>query len=292
MVAVQPVGTVPATTLPLVRVENLKKHFPLGGSLLKGPTSFIHAVDNISFEILPGRSLALVGESGSGKTTTGKLLVRLIPPTGGHIYMSDEQNPGRMVDLARLRGRDLREFRRRVQMIFQDPYESLNPRLSIFDAVAEPLAVQGIGSLAEREERVAHMLEQVGLSPATSFMFRFPHELSGGQRQRVAIGRALIQDPELLLLDEPFGALDALTRERMGHELLRLWQLQQTTVLMVTHSISEALLLADRVLVLTPRPGRLCLDLPVAFPRPRSEAIVYTPEFGELVRKVKAALGL
>lgn len=247
MVAVQPVGTVPATTLPLVRVENLKKHFPLGGSLLKGPTSFIHAVDNISFEILPGRSLALVGESGSGKTTTGKLLVRLIPPTGGHIYMSDEQNPGRMVDLARLRGRDLREFRRRVQMIFQDPYESLNPRLSIFDAVAEPLAVQGIGSLAEREERVAHMLEQVGLSPATSFMFRFPHELSGGQRQRVAIARALATKPEIVLADEPTANLDSKT----GHSILELMKKMNaelnTTFIFSTHDMN-IMSVADHVI--------------------------------------------
>ncbi|HHY88413.1 MAG TPA: ABC transporter ATP-binding protein [Chloroflexi bacterium] len=250
MVAVQPVGTVPATTLPLVRVENLKKHFPLGGSLLKGPTSFIHAVDNISFEILPGRSLALVGESGSGKTTTGKLLVRLIPPTGGHIYMSDEQNPGRMVDLARLRGRDLREFRRRVQMIFQDPYESLNPRLSIFDAVAEPLAVQGIGSLAEREERVAHMLEQVGLSPATSFMFRFPHELSGGQRQRVAIARALVVNPGFIVADEPTSMLDVSIRTGIMKLMIQLAQKLEVSYLYITHDLAVARYTSDQIAVM------------------------------------------
>lgn len=153
----------------------------------------MHAVDDVSFTIPAGKSLGLVGESGCGKTTTGKLLTRLIDPTAGKILIADEKN--NLVDLAALKGAELKRFRRRVQMIFQDPYESLNPRLTIFDIVAEPLAVQGIGTVLDREVMVAKMLEQVGLTPATSFMFRYPHELSGGQRQRVAIARALVINP-------------------------------------------------------------------------------------------------
>ena len=146
-----------------------------------------------------------MGESGCGKTTTGKLLTRLYEPTGGHIFLQDGE---KLVDLATLKGSDLKQFRRRVQMIFQDPYESLNPRLTIFETVAEPLLVQGIGTLAEREEMVARLLEQVGLTPSSSFIFRYPHELSGGQRQRVAIARALVGNPDFVVADESTSMLD------------------------------------------------------------------------------------
>ncbi|MCK4724423.1 MAG: ATP-binding cassette domain-containing protein, partial [Anaerolineales bacterium] len=174
---------------PLVKIETLSKLFPLTTGLFKKATSFIHAVDGISVNIQAGESLGLVGESGSGKTTTGKLLVRLLEPTDGQIRMVLE---GEDKDIANLRGRDSKFFHRHTQMIFQDPYESLNPRRTIFDTIAEPLVVQGIGSVTEREERVAQHLDTVGLSPPETFVFRYPHELSGGQRQRVAIARALI----------------------------------------------------------------------------------------------------
>ena len=193
----------------LVRVEGLKMYFPVRTSIMRQAKSFIHAVDDICFDIPEGKSLALVGESGCGKTTTGKLLSRLYTPTAGHILLAGWEE---LVDLVALKGKNLKRFRRRVQMIFQDPYESLNPRLTIFDTVAEPLSVQNIGTLQEREERVVVLLEKVGLIPAGSFLFRYPHELSGGQRQRVAIARALVVEPRFIVADEPTSMLDVSIR--------------------------------------------------------------------------------
>lgn len=156
---------------PLVKVTGLRKSFPINQRLFRKPDGYIHAVDNIDFSIASGESLALVGESGSGKTTTGKLLVRLIEPTEGNIYLNLD---GTEVDIAHLRGGEMKRFRLNVQMIFQDPYESLNPRRTIFDTVAEPLLVQGIGDVIERQELVAEMLALVGLTPPrhTCFVFR------------------------------------------------------------------------------------------------------------------------
>src|SRR3989304_10018247 len=180
------------TQEPLVKVEGLRKLYPLTGGLFSQTKSYIHAVDGVSFSIPEGESLGLVGESGSGKTTTGKLLVRLVDPTNGQIHVKINSGD---TDIAHLRGKELKVFRRHVQMIFQDPYESLNPRRTIFDIIAEPLVVQGIGDIAQRETQVAELLSLVGLAPPDTFMWRFPHELSGGQRQRVAIARALIVLP-------------------------------------------------------------------------------------------------
>ncbi len=225
--------------MPLVKVEGLKKHYPVGGSLFTSSKSFIHAVDGIEFEIQTGKTLSLVGESGCGKTTTGKLLVRLLDPTGGSILLrgSDNQN---MVDLAKLKGGTLKAFRQRVQMIFQDPYESLNPRLTIYDAVAEPLSVQGIGTTQEREQRVAMLLEQVGLTPATSFMFRYPHELSGGQRQRVAIARALVINPDFVVADEPTSMLDVSIRTGVMNLMMDLAAKLNVSYLYITHDLAVA----------------------------------------------------
>ena len=161
------------------------------------------------------------------------------------------------------------------------------PWRSVLQNITLPLELKNIPDDQART-RALEWIELIGLQ---GFENAWPTELSGGMAQRVAIARALIQDPDLLLLDEPFGSLDALTRERMEDELLRLWQARRKTVLMVTHSISEALLLSDRVLVLTPRPGRISLDLQVGLPRPRVEEIRYTPEFGELARQVRQAIG-
>lgn len=235
-------------TVPLVKVEHLKMHFPVGNMFLNRSRSHLHAVDDVSFDIPSGQSLALVGESGCGKTTTGKLLVRLYDPTSGHIYLRSGE--GGLADLAGMRGGKLKQFRRRVQMIFQDPYESLNPRLTIFDAIAEPLVVQGIGTLPEREEKVAHLLEQVGLTPASSFIFRYPHELSGGQRQRVAIARALVVDPDFVVADEPTSMLDVSIRTGVMNLMIELAERLGLSYLYITHDLAVARYTSQQIAVM------------------------------------------
>jgi oligopeptide/dipeptide ABC transporter ATP-binding protein len=232
----------------LVTVAGLKKYFPVGGGLFKRSHSYIHAVDDVSFTIQRGKSLGLVGESGCGKTTTGKMLVRLHDPTGGHIYLNDAELG--QVDLAEVKGAHLKTFRRRVQMIFQDPYESLNPRRTIFDTVVEPLAVQGIGDLVEREDRVASLLELVGLTPADTFMFRFPHELSGGQRQRVAIARALIIDPAFIVADEPTSMLDVSIRIGVMQLMQELADRFGVSYLYITHDLAVARYMCQDIAVM------------------------------------------
>jgi len=239
---------IPTPTLePLVKVDNLKKLYPLATGLFKETRAFIHAVDGVSFDIPDGESLGLVGESGSGKTTIGKLLVRLLDPTDGHIKMRINTEE---MDVAQMRGRDLKIFRRHVQMIFQDPYESLNPRRTIFDTVAEPLVVQGIGNLAEREQRVAEMLSLVGISPPETFMFRFPHELSGGQRQRVAIARALIVLPSFIVADEPTSMLDVSIRTGIMHLMQELADRMGVTYLYITHDLAVARYMTNSLAVM------------------------------------------
>jgi peptide/nickel transport system ATP-binding protein len=229
---------------PLVKIEGLSKLFPLTTGIFQRATSFIHAVDGININIQEGESLGLVGESGSGKTTTGKLLVRLHEPTEGSIRMVLD---GEDKDIAHLRGRDSKFFHRHAQMIFQDPYESLNPRRTIFDTIAEPLAVQGLGSITEREERVAHILDTVGLSPPETFVFRYPHELSGGQRQRVAIARALIVLPTFIVADEPTSMLDVSIRTGVMNLMLELADEMGVTYLYITHDLAVARYMTQRL---------------------------------------------
>lgn len=232
---------------PLIKVQGLKKLFPLASGLFRKSEEYIHAVDGIEFEIADGESLALVGESGSGKTTTGKLLVRLHDPTDGLIRMRIN---GYESDIARLRGAELKTFRRYVQMIFQDPYESLNPRRTIFDTIAEPLVVQGIGNLAEREQLVAHHLEQVGLSPPETFIWRYPHELSGGQRQRVAIARTLVVVPTFVVADEPTSMLDVSIRTGIMHLMQQLADQMGVTYLYITHDLAVARYMSNQLAVM------------------------------------------
>jgi oligopeptide/dipeptide ABC transporter ATP-binding protein len=232
---------------PLLKVDGLRKLFPIGRGLFRKPTEFIHAVDGIDFEIAKGESLGLVGESGCGKSTTGRMLTRLMDATSGHILLRAN---GSLVDVAHISRDGMKEFRRRVQMIFQDPYESMNPRRTIYDTVAEPLTVQRIGSVKEREEKVAALLTVVGLTPPETFMFRYPHELSGGQRQRIAIARALVIDPDFVVADEPTSMLDVSIRISIMDLMLKLGTEFDVSYLYITHDLAVARYMCDRIAVM------------------------------------------
>jgi peptide/nickel transport system ATP-binding protein len=237
-------------TQPLLKVENLTKLFPVAKGFLRTPTDFIHAVDGINFEIQPGESLGLVGESGCGKSTTGRMLVKLMDASSGHVLMSDKTQTDDLIDIANIPKEDMKRFRRRVQMIFQDPYESMNPRRTVFETVSEPLTVQNIGSLKEREERVSEMLRLVGLTPPDAFLFRYPHELSGGQRQRVAIARALVLDPSFVVADEPTSMLDVSIRISIMDLMLKLADEFDVSYLYITHDLAVARYMCDRIAVM------------------------------------------
>jgi NitT/TauT family transport system ATP-binding protein len=226
----------------------------------------LRALDRVSFELHSREYLCVLGPSGSGKTTLLRVVAGLIPPAAGQVSFAQHQLP-------------------RIGMVFQQA--NLMPWRTVIENIMLPLEVNGTGIRAART-KAQELIELVGL---TGFENAWPRDLSGGMAQRVALARALIHDPDLLLLDEPFGSLDALTRERMWMELSRIWQARQKTVIMVTHSISESLFLADRVLVLTQRPGQIKLDLKVDLPRPRHDEMRYTAHFGKLARKLKEAIG-
>lgn len=230
----------------VVKVTNLRKLFPVKmgfGGLFKAP-KFVHAVDNITFEIKKGEILGVVGESGCGKTTTGRLLTRLENPTSGHMYFKN-------IDIASLRGASLKRFRRNVQMVFQDPYESLNPRFTTFDTVAEPLIVHHMGeNIQERESLVCKALEAAELRPATEYLYRYPHELSGGQRQRVAIARTLVLTPQFIVADEPVSMLDVSIRAGIMNLMLDLRDKFRIPFLFITHDVSVARYMSDRIIVM------------------------------------------
>ena len=244
--AAQP--TSPNEDRPLLQVEGLRKRFPAGGSRFRRNERFIHAVDDVNFTLGRGESLGLVGESGCGKTTTGKMLVRLIDPSDGHVIFDD--GTGEPTDIATLRGKPLKEFRKHAQMIFQDPYESMNPRRTIFDTVAEPLQVQDIGTLVDRLDRVMEMLALVGLTPPRTFLFRYPHELSGGQRQRVAIARALIVEPSFVVADEPTSMLDVSVRTGVMRLMADLADGLGIGYLYITHDLAVARYMCSRIAVM------------------------------------------
>jgi oligopeptide/dipeptide ABC transporter ATP-binding protein len=229
----------------LLRLEDLEVHFPIRGGMMRRSVGKVRAVDGVSLSIGRGEILGLVGESGSGKTTMGRVVTKLIRQTAGRVIFDGQ-------DVSELWGQGkLREYRRRVQIIFQDPYETLNPKQTIHDFVAEPLQVNGRSfSSAQREEKIFEALDQAGLRPARDFAFRYPHELSGGQRQRVVIAGAMILDPELVVADEPVSMLDVSIRTEILRLMLDLRGQKDLTYLFITHDLSLAWVLADRIAVL------------------------------------------
>lgn len=245
-------------TSPLLTVSNLSMVFSDGDADLE-------ALEEISFDLGSQEFLSIIGPSGSGKSTLIRAIAGLVPPTQGEISFTKKSNL-------------------KIGLVFQKA--NLMPWRNVLQNITLPLIIEGIEK-KEAEEKARELIHLVGLD---EFIESWPEQLSGGMAQRVSIARALIQDPDLLLLDEPFGALDALTRERMGLELLKIWQSSQKAVVLVTHSISEALLLSDRILVLSQRPGKVIQNLPVAFPRPRSEEVRYSSEFILFERQLRNSL--
>jgi oligopeptide/dipeptide ABC transporter ATP-binding protein len=230
-----------ATGAPLMEVRDLHVHFPIRRGLLRRQTGTVRAVDGVSFDLHRGETLGLVGESGCGKSTTGLAMLRLLDPTAGRVLFA-----GR--DVAALGERELRASRRHMQMVFQDPYSSLNPRMTVGSIIVEPLAVHRIGTPAERRDRVAELMRLVGLDP--SFINRYPHEFSGGQRQRVGLARALATGPALIVADEPISALDVSIQAQVVNLMADLKGKLGLTYLMVSHDLSMVRYLSDRVAVM------------------------------------------
>ena len=243
---------------PILTIHDLSAVFP-------NENGGLHALENITFDVHAREFVCVLGPSGSGKTTLLRILAGLIQPTSGSFTFGHGEQPS-------------------TGMVFQG--SNLMPWRTVIENIKLPLEVKNVED-ATAHAKVREMIDLVGLQ---GFEDSLPRDLSGGMAQRVAIARALIHDPDLLLLDEPFASLDAMTRERMWTELSRIWQMRQKTVIMVTHSINESLFLADRVLVLTQRPGKIKMDMAVDLPRPRNDDIRYTPHFGKLARKLRATI--
>ncbi len=243
---------------PILSIRNLSAVF-------QNENGGLHALENISFDVKPREFVCVLGPSGSGKTTLLRILAGLIPPTSGAFTFGQGEEPS-------------------IGMVFQQA--TLMPWRTVTENIKLPLEVKKIDEDSARK-KTNEMIELVGLQ---GFEDSLPRDLSGGMAQRVAIARALIHDPDLLLLDEPFASLDAMTRERMWTELSNLWQARQKTVIMVTHSINESLFLADRVLVLTQRPGKIKMDMEFDLPHPRKDEIRYTSQFGKLAKKLRGAI--
>ena len=237
---------IPAMDGTILEVRNLTKHFPIKRGLLKRTVGMVKAVDDVSFDIKTGETLGLVGESGCGKTTTSRCLLRAIEPTSGEIMFRTAE--GNEVNVATLPNREMRPLRREMQMIFQDPFSSLNSRMSLLDIVGEPLLVHGMSNRQERQDRVAELLRLVGLRP--EYMQRYPHAFSGGERQRIGIARALALHPRLVVADEPVSALDVSVQAQVINLLMDLQSEFELTYLFVAHDLSVVKQISDRVVVM------------------------------------------
>jgi len=231
----------------IVRVELLKKYFPVQKSFIEQiftrKLSYVKAVDGVTFSIKKGEIFTLAGESGCGKTTTGRLIVRLIEPTSGKIYFNGE-------DITHIKGEKLRLIRRKMQIVFQDPYASLNPRMKIGDAVGHPLEIHGLANGEEKKRIVLDVLEKVGLTPPEQFINLHPHQLSGGQRQRVALARSIILKPEFIVADEPVSMIDVSLRTTIIDLMLQLRKELGLTYLFITHDLAVAKYISDRIAIM------------------------------------------
>jgi oligopeptide transport system ATP-binding protein len=226
----------------LIRVENLTKHFPINrGFVIRKWVGSVQAVDRVTFDIWAGETLGLVGESGCGKTTIGRTILQLSRPTFGKVYYED-------IDLTDLKGEKMRRMRRNMQMVYQDPYASLNPRSTVGNIILEPLEVHGIGKSTERQERVVELLNLVGLSP--QYVNRYPHEFSGGQRQRIGVARALSVQPKFIVCDEPISALDVSIQAQIVNLLEELQETFGFTYLFIAHDLSMVRHISDRTAVM------------------------------------------
>ncbi|HLR74010.1 MAG TPA: ABC transporter ATP-binding protein [Virgibacillus sp.] len=226
-----------------IEVANLKKHYDVSDGIFKKSDKKVRAVDNISFTINKGEILGLAGESGSGKSTTGEILLRLQDPTDGSIVINDQ-------DITTLNRREMKAFRKDIQMIFQDPYETLNPRYNIYKTIAEPLIIQGMKNKDDIRQRVIEALETAELRPAEEYLYRYPHELSGGQRQRIAIARGIVTEPKFVVADEPVSMLDVSIRAGILNLLKRLREDKGMTMLYISHDLSTIKYLCDRIAIM------------------------------------------